>query len=343
MSIAKEQEVLNYDGSLYRTARVFARAPDGASVPISIVYHKDAFAMAEKRAGQREAEAKSGGLGLGEGEGKEEGKEGESSFRPSVAAPMMLYGYGSYEICCDPGFDRRILPYLDRGVVYAIAHIRGGGEMGRHWYYDQGKYLNKRNTFSDFIACAERLVDLGWTTKDQLAIEGRSAGGLLVGAVINMRPDLFKVALAGVPFVDVMTTMSDPSIPLTTGEWEEWGNPNDARYFDYMLSYSPYDNVRAQAYPHLLITAGLHDPRVAYWEPAKWASKIRKTATAAADGFRDVVFKIDLDSGHFSASDRYKYLREKAWEQAYVMEKLGVAAMEIAEGAAGESKTESKM
>lgn len=156
-------------------------------------------------------------------------------------------------------------------MIYAIAHVRGGGEMGRFWFEEQGKYLNKRNTFTDFIACAEFLVEHKYTVPSTLAIEGRSAGGLLMGAVLNMRPDLFNVAVAGVPFVDVMNTMSDPSIPLTTGEWEEWGNPNEHKYFDYMLSYSPYDNVREQAYPNILITAGLHDPRVAYWEPLKYA------------------------------------------------------------------------
>ena len=184
--------------------------------------------------------------------------------------------------------------------------------MGRYWYEEQGKYLNKRNTFSDFINCAEHLIDNKFTNPDKLAIEGRSAGGLLMGAVLNMRPDLFKIAVAGVPFVDCVNTMCDPSIPLTTGEWEEWGNPNESKYFDYMLSYSPYDNVREQPYPNILITSGLYDPRVAYWEPAKWASKLRSLKTDK----NDVLLKMDLDVGHFSASDRYKYLREKSFEQA---------------------------
>jgi oligopeptidase B len=192
---------------------------------------------------------------------------------------------------------------------------------------EHGKYLTKRNTFSDFIACAEKLVEDKYTTPMQMACEGRSAGGLLVGAVANMRPDLFRCIVAGVPFVDLMVTMCDATIPLTTNEWYEWGNPNARKYYDYMLSYSPLDNVRAQPYPHIVITAGLSDPRVAYWEPAKWASKLRhlKTEASEADGGPTVVVaKFDLDSGHFSASDRYKYLREKAFDQSFVLDKLGL-------------------
>jgi oligopeptidase B len=286
----KQKDVLNFNGDLYTTRRAFVAASDGTQVPISMVYRKDLF--------------------------NGEFKDGKAPH----PVPTMLYGYGSYGICIDPGFDAKILPYLDRGMLYCIAHVRGGGEMGRHWYEKQGKYLNKRNTFSDFIECAEHLVDNGYTTPSTLAIEGRSAGGLLMGTVLNMRPDLFQVAVAGVPFVDVMNTMCDPSIPLTTGEWEEWGNPNEAKYFHYMLSYSPMDNVIAQDYPNILITAGLHDPRVAYWEPAKWASLLRKVKTDS----NEVIVKMDLESGHFSASDRYKYLREKAWEQAYVLDKVGL-------------------
>ena len=234
--------------------------------------------------------------------------------------PTMLYGYGSYGSSVDPGFDRMIIPYLDRGMVYAIAHIRGGGEMGRPWYEEKGKYLNKRNTFSDFINCAEHLIQENVTKPEKLAIEGRSAGGMLIGTVLNMRPDLFKIAVAGVPFVDVMNTMSDPSIPLTTGEWEEWGNPNEYKYFDYMLSYSPYDNVREQAYPHILITCGLNDPRVAYWEPAKWASKLRSLKTDD----NQILLKTELEAGHFSASDRYKYIKETSLKQAFIFYHLGL-------------------
>ncbi|SCU72977.1 oligopeptidase b [Trypanosoma equiperdum] len=271
-----------FESKNYVCRRELATAPDGTKVPISLVY--------------------------------------DTSIDLKKPNPTMLYGYGSYGICIEPEFNSRFLPYVDRGMIYAIAHVRGGGEMGRTWYEVGGKYLTKRNTFMDFIACAEHLISSGLTTPAQLSCEGRSAGGLLVGAVLNMRPDLFHVALAGVPFVDVMTTMCDPSIPLTTGEWEEWGNPNEYKFFDYMNSYSPIDNVRAQDYPHLMIQAGLHDPRVAYWEPAKWASKLRELKTDS----NEVLLKMDLESGHFSASDRYKYLRENAIQQAFVLKHLNV-------------------
>eukprot|EP00759_Apiculatamorpha_spiralis_P050615 PhF_6_TR4840/c0_g1_i1/m.6743/K01354/ptrB; oligopeptidase B len=237
--------------------------------------------------------------------------------------PTMLYGYGSYGICIEPEFKESILPYLQRGVIHVTAHIRGGGENGRAWYEKYGKYFTKRNTFHDFISCAEFLIAKGYTTPAMLATEGRSAGGLLMGAIMNMRPDLFSVVVAGVPFVDVMTTMCDASIPLTTGEWEEWGNPNEIKYFDYMLSYSPIDNVRPQFYPHVLIVAGLHDPRVAYWEPTKWACKLR----AVKRDTNDVLLKMDMDVGHFSASDRYKFWREKAFEQAYVLWRIGAVSL----------------
>ena len=279
--LIKQKEVLNFDSSLYVVKRLFARANDGTKIPMSVVHRKDADIT-------------------------------------NGNTPTMLYGYGSYGICIDPGFHRFILPYLDRGMVYAIAHIRGGGEMGRYWYEEQGKYLNKRNTFTDFINCAEHLIQENITNPQKIAIEGRSAGGLLMGAVLNMRPDLFKIAVAGVPFVDAVNSMCDPSIPLTTGEWEEWGNPNEDKFFDYMLSYSPYDNVREQPYPNILITCGLHDPRVAYWEPAKWASKLRTMKTDK----NEILLKTELEAGHFSASDRYKYYREKSFEQSVVFQHL---------------------
>lgn len=281
-----QQSVPNFDGAKYTCRRMFAKAPDGEMVPMSVVHHVSVDLDDKK------------------------------------PKPCMLYGYGSYGICVDPSFNVHILPYLDRGMVYVIANIRGGGEMGRHWYEQHGKYLTKRNTFIDFITCADHLVAQGVTSPERLAIEGRSAGGLLMGSVLNMRPDLFRVALAGVPFVDIMNTMCDPSIPLTTGEWEEWGNPNEWKYFDYMLSYSPYDNVRRAPYPDILITAGLHDPRVAYWEPTKWAAKLR---THNTDPKTEVLVKMDLEVGHFSASDRYRYKREKSFEQAVVLDKLGLA------------------
>jgi oligopeptidase B len=261
----------------YVCERRFAKAPDGTMIPMSVVFRKD--------------------------------------LDVSKPQPCMLYGYGSYGICLDPEFSISYLPYLDRGMVYAVAHVRGGGEMGRRWYEVGAKYLTKRNTFQDFVSCAEALIEAKVTTPQQLACEGRSAGGLLIGAVLNMRPDLFSCAIAGVPFVDVMTTMCDPSIPLTTGEWEEWGNPNEYKYFEYMKSYSPIDNVARQAYPHIFIHAGLHDPRVAFWEPAKWAAKLRMEKTDT----NDVLLKMEMDSGHFSASDRYKYWKEMALQQAFVV------------------------
>jgi len=280
-----QQTVPGWNGSRYESRRLFATAPDGRKIPMSVSHVKGAFDA--EQPGPR---------------------------------PCMLYGYGSYGHSIEPQFDESILPYLDRGVVYVIAHVRGGGELGNAWYESEGKYLNKRNTFSDFIACAEALVEHGVTSPDILAIEGRSAGGLLMGSVLNMRPDLFRVVVAGVPFVDVMNTMCDPSIPLTTLEWTEWGNPNEWKYFDYMLSYSPYDNVRRIPYPDILILAGLHDPRVGYWEPAKWASKLR---VHNSNPSTKTLLKVDLDSGHFSASDRYRHKKQKAFEQAFVLDKLG--------------------
>lgn len=295
--VVKQTPILNFDSKEYECCRMYATAPDKTKVPMSLVYRKDVWRPAQARDAKEKGAAK--------------------------PVPVHLYGYGSYSICIDPCFHRSVLPLLDRGMIYAIAHIRGGGEMGRYWYEEQGKYLNKRNTFSDFIACAEHLVNEGVTKPSLMSCEGRSAGGLLMGNVVNMRPDLFNVAVAGVPFVDLMTTMCDPSIPLTTNEWEEWGNPNCPKFFDYMLSYSPIDNVREQFYPNILITAGLHDPRVAYWEPAKWASKLR--AMKRNENGTVVVAKFDLDSGHFSASDRYRWIREKSYDQAFILDKLGLA------------------
>ena len=221
----------------------------------------------------------------------------------------------------DPSFSASRLALVDRGVVYAIAHIRGGGEMGRErWYEKEGKYLTKRNTFTDFVDCAKHLHDARITTPERTAINGRSAGGLLMGAVLNMAPERFAVAVAGVPFVDVMVSMCDPSIPLTVGEWEEWGNPNEEKYYEYMKSYSPMENVGKLAYPAILVTAGLYDPRVAYWEPAKWVARLRAMSTSDAP----TLLKMDLDSGHFSASDRYKYLEQLAFEYAFVLDQLGL-------------------
>nr|WP_233220013.1 prolyl oligopeptidase family serine peptidase [Pleurocapsa sp. CCALA 161] len=206
------------------------------------------------------------------------------------------------------------LSLLDRGVVFAIAHIRGGSEKGRKWY-EEGKLLQKKNTFSDFISCAEHLIQAKWTSPQHLAINGGSAGGLLMGAVLNMRPDLFKIAIADVPFVDVVTTILDPSLPLTVIEWEEWGNPQQKADYDYMKSYSPYDNVTAQNYPQLLITAGLNDPRVAYWEPAKWTAKLRELKTDN----NLLLLKTNMDAGHGGASGRYEQLKETAFEYAFLL------------------------
>jgi oligopeptidase B len=219
----------------------------------------------------------------------------------------------------DPRFDSNRLALLDRGCVYVIAHVRGGGEMGRPWY-DDGKLLRKRNTFTDFIACAEHLIAEGVTSSDRLAIQGASAGGLLIGAALNLRPELFRAAVAMVPFVDVINTMLDASIPLTTVEWDEWGNPQDAEYYAYMRSYSPYDNVAAQEYPHLLVTAGLNDPRVAYWEPAKWVARLRATKTDR----HTLLLKTEMGSGHGGPSGRYTALRETAFVYAFVLDALGI-------------------
>lgn len=231
--------------------------------------------------------------------------------------PCYLYGYGSYGINLDPRFSTVRLSLLDRGFVFAMAHIRGGSEMGRLWY-ENGKFLQKKNTFTDFIAVAEALIAAGYTQSDRLAISGGSAGGLLMGAVMNMRPDLFQVVVADVPFVDVMNTMLDESIPLTVTEYEEWGNPNDQRYFDYMLSYSPYDNVERKAYPHILITGGLNDPRVQYWEPAKWAAKLRDYKTDD----HTLLLKTNMGAGHGGASGRYERIKEVAFEYAFILDKL---------------------
>ena len=208
---------------------------------------------------------------------------------------------------------------IDRGVIYAIAHIRGGEDFGRPWYED-GKLLSKRNTFTDFIACGEHLIAEGYTSRERLAIMGGSAGGLLMGAVTNMRPDLFNAVVARVPFVDVMNTMLDASIPLTVTEYEEWGNPNEKKYYDYMMSYSPYDNVEAKEYPNILITAGLNDPRVQYWEPAKWTARLRALKT----DHNRLLLKTNMGAGHGGASGRYDYLEEIAFIYAFVLDVLGM-------------------
>uniref|UniRef100_A0A7S0Q3P3 Prolyl endopeptidase n=1 Tax=Coccolithus braarudii TaxID=221442 RepID=A0A7S0Q3P3_9EUKA len=288
-SLLKQQPVPNYDKSKYTSKRYVVTARDGEKVPVTLLWRPDALSSP-----------------MGDG--------------PN---PLHLYGYGSYGICFDPSFSHTVLPLVDRGCVYAIAHVRGGGEMGHHrWYELAGKYLHKRNTFTDFVDCAKALVADGVAEAGCLTCEGRSAGGLLMGAVVNDAPELFTAAVAGVPFVDLMVTMCDPTIPLTCEEWEEWGNPNEAKYHDYMMSYSPIQNVRAGVtYPSLLLVSGLNDPRVAYWEPTKWAQVLR---AKIANG-EDVLLKMDMAAGHFSASDRYKKLRERAFEWAWLLEQLGKA------------------
>lgn len=284
LTVLKVYEVQGdgFDRDNYVTERIYATAEDGTQVPVSIAYRK--------------------GLTL------------------DGTHPCYLYGYGSYGINLDPRFSTVRLSLLDRGFVFAMAHIRGGSEMGRLWY-ETGKFLQKKNTFTDFISVAETLIEKGYTQSDRLAISGGSAGGLLMGAVTNMRPDLFRVVVADVPFVDVMNTMLDESIPLTVTEYEEWGNPNDRIYFEYMLSYSPYDNVGRKAYPHMLITGGLNDPRVQYWEPAKWAAKLRDYKVG--DG--TLLLKTNMGAGHGGASGRYERIKEMAFEYAFVLDKMPMA------------------
>ncbi|GFS39690.1 prolyl oligopeptidase family protein [Actinidia rufa] len=282
ISVLKKIETVlgGFEALNYVTERQWATAPDGTQIPLSIVYQKNIVKL--------------------------DGSD-----------PLLLYGYGSYEYCLDPSFVASRLSLLDKGFIYAEAHIRGGGEMGRQWY-ENGKLLKKKNTFTDFIACAEYLIEKKYCTKEKLCIEGRSAGGLLIGAVLNMRPDLFKAAIAGVPFVDVLTTMLDPTIPLTTSEWEEWGDPRKEEFYFYMKSYSPVDNVKAQNYPAILVTAGLHDPRVMYSEPAKFVAKLRDMKT----DYNLLLFKCEQGAGHFSKSGRFEKLRETAFTFAFMMKAL---------------------
>ena len=235
------------------------------------------------------------------------------------SAPALLYGYGSYESCSDPSFSSLRLSLLDRGMTFAIAHVRGGGEMGRAWY-EAGKLHHKVNTFTDFIASAEHLVKSGWTSPDRLVILGGSAGGLLIGAVLNQRPDLFRAAVAEVPFVDVVSTILDPSLPLSVIEWEEWGNPAEREYYEAMKAYSPYDNVTVQAYPELLVTAGLNDPRVSYWEPAKWVAKLRATKV----GDSKLLLRTEMGAGHSGPSGRYDTWRREAFIYAFILQAVRI-------------------
>ena len=283
-TLVKEQPVRGgYDRADYVAERLWATAPDGVQIPISLVRRRD--------------------------------------LQRNGGNPTLLYGYGAYEVSNDPMFDPARLSMLERGFVFAIAHVRGGGELGRGWYED-GKFMNKTNTFTDFIACASHLIDQGYTSSRQLAIRGHSAGGLLIGAVLNSRPDLFSCAVAQVPFVDVVTTMLDETVPLTVSEYEEWGNPNDVEYYEYMKSYSPYDNVRAADYPAMLVTAGFNDPRVSYWEPAKWVAKLRATNPEQLQ----LLLQTEMGAGHSGPSGRYESWREEAFVTAFVLSQLQATA-----------------
>jgi len=276
-SLLKQIEVQgSFRSENYKSKRIYATAADGVKIPISLVYRK----------------------GL-----KKTGKN-----------PTLIYGYGSYGINIDPSFSSNRLSLLDRGFVFAIAHVRGSSLMGRQWYED-GKLLKKKNSFTDFITASEFLIHEKYTDSEHLFAMGGSAGGLLMGAVINMRPDLYKGVVASVAFVDVVTTMLDDSIPLTTGEYDEWGNPNDKKYYEYILTYSPYDNVKAQKYPNLLVTTGLHDSQVQYWEPAKWVAKLRATKTDK----NLLLMKTNMEAGHSGTSGRFSYLREVTLDYAFVL------------------------
>ncbi|MEL7003665.1 MAG: S9 family peptidase [Bacteroidota bacterium] len=281
-TLLKRQEVVGgYSPDDYETKRLFAEARDGVLVPISLVYKK--------------------------------------ALKKAKGNPMLLYGYGSYGETIDPTFSSVRLSLLDRGFVFAIAHVRGGQMLGRQWYED-GKLFKKKNTFNDFIDCGEFLIEQSFADKDNLFAMGGSAGGLLMGAVINQKPELWKGVVAGVPFVDVMTTMLDESIPLTTGEYDEWGNPNEFEAFEYMMSYSPYDQVKAQGYPNMLVTTGLHDSQVQYFEPAKWVAKLRELKTD--DNI--ILLETNMDAGHGGASGRFERYKETALEYAFILDLVGL-------------------
>ncbi|MDH5434777.1 MAG: prolyl oligopeptidase family serine peptidase, partial [Gammaproteobacteria bacterium] len=262
--------------------RIMVKARDGKEIPVSIVYRKDKF--------------------------KQDGTN-----------PLLNYGYGSYGYTRDPSFNISVLSLLDRGFVYAISHIRGSKMLGRQWYED-GKKFNKMNTFTDFIDSTKALIDLKYGDPARIYAQGGSAGGLLMGAVINLSPELYHGILSAVPFVDVMTTMLDESIPLTTGEYDEWGNPNQKDYYEYMLSYSPYDQIKAQNYPNMLVTTGLHDSQVQYWEPAKWVAKLRAMKTDN----NLLLLDTDMEAGHGGKSGRYKRFLDRAKQYAFIMDLAGI-------------------
>ncbi len=280
--LLKQDEVVGgHDPSQYQTERLWATADDGTKIPMSIVYKK--------------------------------------GIRKDGSNNTLLYGYGSYGFSTNPSFSSTNLSLLNRGFIYAIAHVRGGQEMGRQWYED-GKMFKKKNTFTDFIDCAEFLIQEGYTSPDKLFARGGSAGGLLMGAVVNMKPELFKGVIANVPFVDVVTTMLDDDIPLTTGEFDEWGNPDVMESYLYMLEYSPYDQVKAQAYPNMLVTTGLHDSQVQYWEPAKWVAKLREMKTDD----NTLLLRTNMETGHGGTTGRFKRYRETAEEFAFIFDLAGI-------------------
>lgn len=279
-TLLKQQEVLGgYNPADYKSEFIWATAQDGTKIPISLVYKK--------------------------------------GFEKTGTSPLFLYAYGSYGISIDPTFSSTRLSLLNRGFVFAIAHIRGGQELGRQWY-ENGKMFQKKNTFTDFTDCAEHLIKGNYTSASKLVAEGGSAGGLLMGAILNMKPHLFKAVISAVPFVDVVTTMLDTSIPLTTSEYDEWGNPNKKDSYDYMLSYSPYDQVSAQNYPHILVTTGFHDSQVQYWEPAKWVAKLRTMKTDK----NMLLMKTDMSAGHSGKTGRFQYLKDIAFEFAFLLKAL---------------------
>jgi oligopeptidase B len=280
--LLKQQEVVGgHNPADYVTERIWATAADGTKIPMSIVYKK--------------------------------------GLQKNGQAPCLLYGYGSYGISTNPSFSLTILSLLNRGFVYAIAHSRGGEEMGRQWYED-GKMFKKKNTFTDFIACTEHLLSEKYSSADKLFASGGSAGGLLMGAIVNMRPDLYKGVIAAVPFVDVVSTMLDETIPLTTNEFDEWGNPDSLDSYHYMLEYSPYDQVKAQAYPNLLVTTGLHDSQVQYWEPAKWVAKLRAMKTDK----NLLLLRTNMETGHGGTTGRFKVYEEKAQDYAFILHLLNI-------------------
>jgi oligopeptidase B len=303
--VKKEKEVLHYDKNNYQAKRIVTKTYDGKNLAISLLYHID---------------------------------------NKLENVPFLLYGYGSYGLTIDAYLSLVRLPLLDRGFGYAIAHIRGGAYYGRHWY-DDGKLLNKKNTFHDFNTCAEYLISSGLTSSDKLFAWGGSAGGLLMGAVSNMKPELYRGIISMVPFVDVVTTMLDESIPLTVGEFDEWGNPAEKEFYDYMKSYSPYDQLSQQKYPNMFISAGLHDGQVAYWEPAKYVAKLRelKRESEGESESNLVVFRTDMDAGHGGSSGRFKRYEHYADAIAFVLTIMNANEAKCNLGGSENGRTDEQM